>query len=179
MGSSRQMEHPEITDHSPKVFVVLGSKRGGTSFLAQVLGENGVHFDICGNGHNEDLDFVKFNNAVLETAGGDWNDLPPDEAVAEAVEEHGVWLNNLVHRKAQDRAMWGWKDPRQGATIKHILPYLEDDVYLVCVFRKPDKVAESMGRIWGRPHDVDRRIVMDYYRRIIDGVRAFIGLDEG
>jgi hypothetical protein len=82
------MEHPPITDFSRKTWVILGSKRGGTSFLTQILGENGVTIEHCGNGHNEDLDFVLLNDKILETAGGDWNDLPPDDAIAAAVKEH-------------------------------------------------------------------------------------------
>ena len=80
------MEHPPITDQSPKTWVILGAKRGGTSFLAQVLGENGVTIAHCGNGHNEDIDFVRFNEKILAAAGGDWNNLPPDEDIGTMID---------------------------------------------------------------------------------------------
>lgn len=172
--SQPKMETPEISDKSPKTWVVLGSKRGGTSFLAKLLGDNGVKVAHCGNGHNEDIDFVRFNNRILNEAGGDWNFLPSDEAIAEAIEANKDLLVELIESKQDGRA-WGWKDPRQGATIKHVLPYLDDDVYLVCVFRKPDKVAESIHRTWPQ-HSVEfgRGVVLDYYRRILDAVEVFI-----
>ena len=175
MASSQpKMEHPGISDPSSKVWVILGSKRGGTSFLAQVLGENGIEIAHCGNGHNEDLDFVQFNEAVLREAGGDWNRLPAREKVAAAVETHGERLEALIAAKSNGKA-WGWKDPRQGATIEHFLPYLDGDVYLVCVFRRPDRVAESIHRIWPQ-HSVERgkEIALDYYERIQDAIKEFI-----
>lgn len=167
------MEHPEINDTSMKTWVILGSKRGGTSFLAQVLGENGVEFDICGNGHNEDLDFVTLNNIILMEAGGDWNNLPEDERIEEAVTDNEDRLMEILEAKKDDA--WGWKDPRQGATIKHFLPYLEDDVYLVCVFRKPQKVGESINRVWPQ-HSVEfgKKLAVDYYKRILGAVEEFI-----
>ena len=168
-----RMEHPSINDLSPKTWVILGSKRGGTSFLAQVLGENGVIFATCGNGHNEDLDFVLFNDRILKEAGGNWNDLPPDAEIARAVKAHEAELVELLKRKR--KSAWGWKDPRQGATIKHFLPYLEDDVYLVVVFRQPDKAAASMHRTW--PHhsvEYSRAVITNYYRRILDALEEFI-----
>lgn len=174
------MEKSPITDQSPKTWVILGSKRGGTSFLAQVLGENGVTIAHCDNGHNEDLDFVRFNEKILFEAGGDWNDLPSDDAIAAAVENHH---DELVHLLKSKRAgavsgSWGWKDPRQVATIKHFLPYLEDDVYMVVVLRRPDKAAESMNRIWPQYSTVYcRKVIGDYYKRILDAFKAFVDYD--
>ncbi len=168
------MEHPPITDKSPKTWVIVGSKRGGTSFLAQILGENGVDIDHCGNGHNEDMDFVLFNDMILGEAGGDWNNLPPDEEIAKAVHRHSTTLIHLLKRK---RTMsWGWKDPRQGAVLKHYLPYLEDDVYIVAVFRKPDIAARSMQRTWSHldySFEFCRKVITDNYARIIDALGEF------
>jgi len=171
------MEHPPITDDSPKTWIIVGSKRGGTSFLAQILGENGVAIDHCGNGHNEDIDFVQFNNMILQEAGGDWNNLPLDHNIHVAIKAHEQELIDLIESK-KTSGSWGWKDPRQGALIKHYLPYLEDDVYLVCVFRRPDKAARSMARTWPQ-HNIDycRRVIGSYYDRILDGVHAFINYD--
>lgn len=175
------MEHPPITDTSMKTWVILGSKRGGTSFLAQILGENGVSFAHCGNGHNEDLDFVKFNDKVLTEAGGDWNDLPSDTNIAAAVENHKDELVDLLKRKrirAKHTGAFGWKDPRQGATIKHFFPYLEDDVYMVVVLRRPDKAAASMHRTWPQ-HSLSycKIVIGDYYERILSAFEAFVDYD--
>ena len=51
------MESSPVSDASPKTYVVLGCRRAGTSFVAEALGRLGIHFDVCGNGHNEDVDF--------------------------------------------------------------------------------------------------------------------------
>ena len=171
------MEHPPITDTSPKTWIIIGSKRGGTSFLAQVLGENEVKIEHCGHGHNEDLDFVKFNDKVLKEAGGDWNNLPSDKAIAQAVDNYKDELIALIKSKKTSGA-WGWKDPRQGATIKHFYQYLEDDVYLVCVFRRPDKAAESMRRTWPQ-HNLEycRSVINSYYIKILEAIEEFVYRD--
>ena len=171
------MEHPPITDDSPKTWIIIGSKRGGTSFLAQVLGENGVTIAHCDNGHNEDLDFVRFNEKILKEAGGDWNNLPSDENIAEAVRNHEDELVAMIGDK-KTKGSWGWKDPRQGATVKNFYPYLEDDVYLVCVFRRPDKAAESMNRTWPQ-HSLEysEKVIRSYYSRILEAIGDFIEFD--
>ena len=164
-----------INDPSRKTWVILGSKRGGTSFLTQVLGDNGVFISHCDNGHNEDLDFVQFNNTILAEAGGNWNNLPAREKIAAAIENNKYELTELIQAKAAGNVSWGWKDPRQGATIEEFLPYLDDDVYLVCVFRKPSKVGKSINREWPQ-HSVEfgKQIALSYYDRILEAVRKFI-----
>lgn len=174
------MEHPPITDKSPKTWIIIGSKRGGTSFLAQVLGENGVKIEHCGNGHNEDIDFVNFNNMILKEAGGDWNELPSESAIAARIHWHQEELIKLLETKRTGES-WGWKDPRQGATIKHFYPYLDDfddDIYLVCVFRRPDKAAASMHRTWPQ-HSLEysEKVIRSYYTKILEAIRGFIAYD--
>lgn len=168
------MEHPEINDHSPKTWAILGPTRTGTSFLAQVLGENGVDIENCGNGHNEDIDFVKFNDMILKEAGGDWRNLPPDEAIAKAVQNHEEEIIALIKRK--QKKVWGFKDPRTIFTIRHWLKHLgDDDVYLVAVFRHPDHAAASMNKIW--PHrsvEKSREYVVEAYRRTLEAIEEFI-----
>jgi hypothetical protein len=168
------MEKVVKTDKSQKTWVILGTKRGGTSFLAQILGENGVKIDTCGNGHNEDIDFVMLNVMILKDAGGDWNNLAPDEAIGEAVKKHEDHLKQIIADKKASGQDWGWKDPRQGATLKHILPYLDDDVYIVAVFRKPEIAAKSMQRTWPQ-HSLEfcRKVIDDYYERILDALEEF------
>lgn len=178
------MESPPITDPGPKIWVVLGSKRGGTSYLAKLLGDDGVKFDICGNGHNEDIDFVQLNNMLLEAAGGDWNNLPPDDALAAAVAQNQDRLLGVINAKkeAAEGAPWGWKDPRQSATFKHFLPFLiqngDEDIYLICVFRRPIKAAQSMHRTWPQ-HSLDfcLGVINDYYRRAIGAIQEFVNYD--
>lgn len=166
------MEHPPITDKSPKTYVIVGTKRSGTSFLAQVLGENGVDIATCGNGHNEDLDFVQFSEKILKEAGGDWNDLPPAQEIAKAVHRNSTELIALL--KSKKTMAWGWKDPRVGAMIEYFLPYLEDDVYLVCVFRKPAIAAASMHRTWPK-HSLEfcLKVITDYQHRSLDAIEEF------
>ena len=170
------MESSPVADESPKTHVILGCKRAGTSFVAEALGRAGIAFETCGNGHNEDAAFCDLNDAILADAGGDWNELPADDRVASAVAAREREYRALIAERAGRARRWGWKDPRQGAIIQHVLPWLDGDVYLVCVFRRPRRVAESMHRTWGTPHAEGRRVYNDYCRRILNAVREFVGL---
>lgn len=158
------------------MYVVLGCRRSGTSFVAEALGRMGIAFEVCGNGHNEDAAFCELNGAILREAGGDWSELPAEERIAAAVAAHEGEYRALIAERGKGAERWGWKDPRQGATIRHLLPWLEEDVYLVCVFRRPRRVAESMHRTWGTPRAEGRRIYNDYCRRILRAVREFVEL---
>jgi len=166
------MEYPEIIDTTPKTFVILGCKRGGTSFIAQILGDNGVDIKTCDNGHNEDIGFTKLNNKILNEAGGDWDNIPSKGKLEKAVKNNEKEIKELLAKRKT--RMWGWKDPRQAALIEYYLPYLEDDVYLVCVFRKPDMVAKSMNRIWNTDIKEGKKLAKVYYERLIDGIKKFI-----
>lgn len=165
------MEFSEVTDTTDKTYIVIGAKRSGTSFLTKALGEQGIDFDICGNGHNEDLEFVRFNQKILTEAGGDWNNLPDDSKIKKVFDKYRNELRNLLRRKK--KRSWGWKDPRQGATIKHFLPYLEDDVYLVCIFRRPERVADSYTRIWNSRREEALETTREYNKRIIEAIKEF------
>lgn len=171
-----EMDHVVKTDLSQKTWVILGAKRTGTSFLAELLGNNGIEIATCGNLHNEDLDFVMLNDLILHSVGGDWNNLPPDELIGVSVKAHEQEIKALIASKKESGRDWGWKCPRQGATIKYILPYLDDDVYLVAVFRKPDIAARSMQRTWahmGYSFDFCRKAITDMQARIIDALGEF------
>jgi hypothetical protein len=166
------MESLWETSSENKTYVILGCKRSGTSILAKALGEQeDIDIEVCGNGHNEDLDFVLLNDDILREAGGNWNNLPDETLIKQQTKRFGTRIRNLLKKKAKDK--WGWKDPRQGATIEYFLPYMDGDIYLFCAFRKPEKVAESMFKVWGIPHERGLEIARDYNSRIIKAVKEF------
>jgi hypothetical protein len=51
-------------------------------------------------------------------------------------------------------------------------------VYLVCVFRRPDKAAESMNRTWPQ-HSLEysEKVIRSYYSRILEAIGDFIEFD--
>ena len=163
----------ENGNRDPKTYIVLGVHRGGTSFLANALKRAGVTLGGS-QPHFEDDDFVQLNKKILEAAGGPgaWRNPPSEAAIEAAVQARKDEIVELLRRKKC--AFRGWKDPRQALTILNYLPYLEDDVYLVCIFRKPELIETSHECPWSQGVAIER--AREYYRRIIHAVEEFVGI---
>jgi hypothetical protein len=120
-----------ITDKSPKTYVVLGCPGSGTSFLAKALHDQGVDMGTTNMEFYENLDFVKLNQEIMGGVTG---------RIKEVINKY-------------KKQFWGFKDPQSAFTIDKILPHLEDDVYLVCIFRKPERVK------YKEPEKYNRKII--------------------
>ena len=69
---------------------------------------------------------------------------------------------------------WGFKDPRTCLTLKRYLPHLDGDTYLICCFRKPDKV---MAR-WKRDglKSGSKELVDKFNKALISAIEEFVEL---
>jgi len=158
-----------------KTYVILGCHRSGTSFLARCL-QSQPEVRLAGQPiHYEDPGFVALNASILAGAGGSWRNPPPREAVMASAEKHAVQIRELLAERASDH--WGWKDPRQPLTVEAFLPYLEDDVYLIAIFRKPALVGASLKRIGQMGAEQGEAMARDYQQRILKALAAFSGLE--
>jgi len=147
-----------------KTFVILGCHRSASSLVAKALHEAGVHMGdelLSGlpdnpEGHFEDMDFLRMNVDIL---GGDiWNDV--DRAL------NDVDTSELIQRK-NNKALWGWKDPRTTLTIEKYFNHLDDPV-IVGLFRKPELVAKSMARRGDISEVEALELAKAYNKKIID-----------
>lgn len=148
-----------------KTYVVLGVHRSGTTFLSRALVEMGVDMGVGSNPHSEDGRFVARNQAIIQGAPG---------AVVAECDRHAEQIVALLQRP---QPHWGWKDPRQALTIEGWVPYLKealDDVYLVCIFRRPERVADSLRRLG--QHGDGYGLAQEYARRVMRGIAAFMEL---
>jgi len=133
-----------------KCFIVLGMHRSATSLVAGGLQKHGV--DIGEKlipadhsnpwGHFEDIEISHINRAILNQAGGSW-DNPPREA--EILAQRDKFEQKIIEQinRRKGLKLWGWKDPRTTLTIKLWIPYL-DNPHFVCCFRDPLEVAKSL-----------------------------------
>lgn len=165
-------EYLKINDTSDKTYVVLGSHRSGTTFITKALYDQGIKMGGGASGHREDIDFIHLNMDILKEAGGEWKKPPSEEAIDAIISKYGDRFKTIVDKK-KDK-LWGWKDPRQPLTMKGLVDYLEDDVYLVCVFRKPERVARSLFITNGMKNT--EKLTREYSRRIIKVIERFMGL---
>jgi hypothetical protein len=162
-----------------KTFIVLGMHRSATSLAAMGLYNSNVwmgeplmgknHTNIYG--HFEDINFVQMNDKILQSAGGSWDNPPPEYEILKAGELHSNSLKELVKSKERE-PFWGWKDPRTTLTIKCYMPYLNNPHFITCL-RHPKEVAWSL---WKR----DKTQIADglklgkiYNKRMIDFLQDY------
>ena len=152
----------------PKTYVVLGCPCSGTSFIANALTKMGAKMGATSWRH-EDMGFVKLNAKIIN---GSWSQPPSHDSIMESAKNFTKDIKELLDERRKNY-LFGWKDPRQPLTIEAYLPYLTDDVYLVCIFRKPSYTLQSMRKQIGSKGD---KMAKEYARRTIRAVMKFMGI---
>jgi len=151
-----------IHDKSPKTYIVLGSPSGGTSFIAKSIHEMGIDMGKLEQGPRryEDQNFAKFFSKARQTKKFDIKK-----------------LKSLIKNKS----FWGFKNVEAAFSLKPMLKYFKDDVYLVCVFRRPSKVARSIARPPSRfaTEEDALKEAKAYYQGIIDIIQHFLSNELG
>jgi hypothetical protein len=135
---------------------VVGMHRSGTSMVAKLLQQAGLHLgdetdlmpaaDENPEGFYEHLEFVRLNDEVLNAAGAGW-DCPPAAGFdwdGDALDPFRARAQRLAAPLAE-RPPWGWKDPRTSLT----LPFWQSafgSLRVVAVVRNPLEVITSLHR---------------------------------
>ena len=159
-----------------RVYIVLGAHRSGTSFLIRCLRDAGIPIG-AGGIRGEDIDFVNLNMSIIKNAGGIWRAPPSAERLVVSGEQHSQQIADLLEKKQCE--MWGWKDPRQPLTIQSYLPHLlDDDVYLICIFRKPKRSAASLRRLGQASVENGLTMARTYTRRTLETIKTFMGIGD-
>lgn len=159
-------------DGSNKTMVVLGMHRSATSLVAKGLHEAGVNMGDNllmhgrGNpeGHYEDGDFIALNDAMLTASDGSWRCVP-----RMLTDRYDTLVEQLVTKK--DEGLWGWKDPRTTLTIEKYYDHLEDPI-LVCCFRKPEKVGQSLKARGDMKAKQGEELARQYNRKLIEFLQS-------
>ena len=169
-----------IHDKAPKVYMVTGCHNSATSLLAMALARCGIDIgrDLL-PGVYEDWDFVSLNDSILLEAGGSWHDPPSETAIM------GIKANNRIDKlltEREDVGFLAFKDPRLCLTGRHYLDHIDDrDSYLICCFRKPKRVVQSLLRTFegqgNAEEDFTRAFVDRYNQGLIRLIQAFLGED--
>lgn len=161
----------KINNKEDKTYIVMGTPYSATSFISKALEDQGVDMGNNMNGLYQNHDFWSVNQRLLKAAGGSWVDIPDESKILEKVRPSRM-KQKIKKYKSK---LWGFKDPRTSLTAKAYFPYLDGDVYLICCFRKPDKVVESESNKSDK--NFGREVVDEYNRRIISNIKEFVGLE--
>ncbi len=157
----------KITNKEDKTYVILGAPHSATSFIAQSLSKNGVKMHHSSTKNYEDWDFVKLNKRIIRKVGGHDLALPTEKEIM-SVNAGGNRIIKVI--KSKKGKKWGFKDPRTSLTIKKYLPHLDGDVYLICCFRKPEKILQ------GRDERTNKKFIDHYNKAIISAIKEFVEL---
>lgn len=146
-------------DLKPKLIVVLGMHRAGTSAITRALEVLGVSLGnnlmpaiehVNPKGFFEDLEVNALNIEMLSTVGSDWFTVSPiSKSQLDLLKQRGFLklAADLIQKKCRNTLMFGIKDPR----ISKLLPFwnqvfdaLEYDVAFVLALRNPLSIAKSL-----------------------------------
>ncbi len=157
-----------IHNKERKTYVILGMLHSATSLISKALKDQGINMGKDLNKNLENQAFVSLNESILKNLGGTWSNPPSEENILGA--EVGNQVKSAIGKNKEK--FWGFKDPRTSLTIQHYLPYLGGDVYLICCFRKPDRIIKSFGGKYG----VNKKLIDRYNRSIIKAIKEFCEL---
>ena len=94
------------------------------------------------DGYWENKRIVALNDSLLDTLGGAW-DAPPSEVQPEKLLQEYGQQAQAQGSELQERALWGWKDPRVCLTLPFWQAVFPQIRLVVCV-RSPIEVARSL-----------------------------------
>jgi len=166
----------------PKTYVVMGMHRTGTTFLTQCLERSGVAMGGSKDKYRENPAFSLINRTILNAAGGGWESgvvpLPLENVLKQQGKFDDRIKATIAHHK---KHLWGFKDPRTALTIRLLMPHIlevDDDPFLYCCFRRPEKIADSLNRRQGTPQDFGLVIAKEYNTRLLNFLWDFCGLEK-
>ena len=143
----------------PKVVVVLGAHRSGTSVITRGLQALGV--DLGQNlmppragdndrGYFEDLDIFNLNERIFTALGTSWHAVCPiNEREFSNIKLDGLKLDalDILQKRLGNARFWGFKDPRTCRLLpfwKEVFAHLGLDCRYLLVNRNPISVARSL-----------------------------------
>lgn len=134
--------------------IVTGMHRSGTSLIARILSELGIHIGIDLDVNNESRCFKNVNMRLLQDQGAHWIEPEPfvsrldngmfvRENAAKALHLLDRWIG--TYGEVENGQLWGWKDPRNILTLPVWLDIFPD-AKVIHVVRNGIDVALSLQR---------------------------------
>jgi GT2 family glycosyltransferase len=143
----------------PRVVVVLGMARTGTSATMRILNILGVEVgqeehllapieDVNEKGFFEHYEIMRLNSVLLRRLGGSWHEPPPMPAGWESDRRLGglrARAAAIIRKDFGDKPLWGFKDPRTCLTLPFWRPLIGPAAFVIC-HRHPLEIAGSLER---------------------------------
>jgi hypothetical protein len=142
-----------MTTKKPKIILVLGMHRSGTSLVSQLVAKWGAYMGdelMPANEFNEDgywefIPLVNLNDKMLAYTGNNWYSPPYTVDVPLLMNVFGDKARALVEKMDQSKTTWCWKDPRMILLLPFWREILSDrEITFIVSFRNPLSVAASI-----------------------------------
>ena len=146
-------------NRAPRVVIVLGMARTGTSVTTRILNILGVSLgepeallgaieQINDKGFYEHYAIMRLNTALLRRLGGSWRDpppLPPGWESDPGLDDLREQAAAIIANEFADEPLWGFKDPRTCLTLPFWRPLIGPAAFVIC-HRHPLEIADSLLR---------------------------------
>ena len=144
---------------NPKLIVVLGMHRSGTSVVTRALQAMGADLGdklmpaVEGDnpkGFFEDTDIYALNVDMLQALQCDWSSLTPTSSTdVQSLKDRGYLVRaaDLLKAKTRGKPVFAFKDPRVAKLLpfwKEVFDFCQFDVTYVITVRHPRSVAKSL-----------------------------------
>jgi len=144
---------------TPKLIIVLGMHRAGTSTVTRGLEVLGVSLGnrllppmeyVNPKGFFEDVEVLTLNDEMLSAIGSDWYRVSPiDASQLESLKQQGFIQRaaDLIQKKCLDLPVFGLKDPRISKLLpfwNQVFDFLGYETGFVLALRNPLSVAKSL-----------------------------------
>ena len=153
-GTGLRPQPPE-----PRIVVVLGMARTGTSTTMRMLNILGVYLgakdrllgpidEINDKGFFEHYAMMRLNTALLRRLGGSWCDpppLPPGWQFDPELHDLREQASAILEDEFADQPLWGFKDPRTCLTLAFWRGLIGPAMFVIC-HRHPLEIAASLER---------------------------------
>src|SRR5690348_16242425 len=135
---------------------ITGMHRSGTSLVARVLRECGLHLGPAEallpaqrdnrDGFWEHAGLTALSDDLLASFGGSWDDPPalPDGWESSADVEPLAERARALLAPLEEHPPWGWKDPRTALTLPFWRRVVGEELQLVLCLRHPSEVVGSL-----------------------------------
>lgn len=163
----------------PTALVIAGMHRSGTSLVASILADTGLHLGDHllgpgeGNpaGHFEDLDFLALHQRILAANGLGTDGFTTQRELVVPPELAHESARLIIARRSRG-SPWGWKEPRTTLFLNHWAEAIPEARFLL-LFRRPWEVVDSLFRRGDPIFGIHPPLAVGVWRRYNEAIRAF------
>ncbi len=163
MYKNQKLFKENSTIVKPKIILILGMHRSGTSLVSQIIAKWGAYMgeelmkanEFNEDGYWENKHLQEINESILESSGGAWFSPPDHIDIDKLVTEFGHIAYQLVDEMDRKNKVWCWKEPRMVVLLDFWKRILEGrNITYIISYRHPKAVAESLLRRDNMPKSI-------------------------